>query len=432
MSLRSLRVAALALLAAAGASACMLFDVKEQEALLDARCAISGTVSIAKPEPRPLVIVLLRHAPGAAGRARGDWQVADHFVLEQPGRWGFGTGPGRYALSAYEDVNDDRKYQPGEPYADFGLETPIACTPGAVIDGLTLPIPERVTNPYPNAFDVRELQKRSIVEHAERTLGQLMVVGEVVKLSDDRFSHDNAESGLWRPFDFLLNSWSGVYFLEPYDPLRVPVLFVHGANGTPLSFSTLIEKLDRTRFQAWVAYYPSGMSLAVIADNLNQSMTKLHARHRYPDFAVVAHSMGGLVARGLIQRQVATTRDVEMPLFVSISTPWGGHKAAGRALDSPIVVRVWRDMAPQSDYQRDLFSRPLPQGMRHHLIFTYGLGARDLDESSDGAVTVHSQLISAAQRDALRLHGFDASHVGVLEDPEVSALLNDILKQTFP
>jgi pimeloyl-ACP methyl ester carboxylesterase len=221
-----------------------------------------------------------------------------------------------------------------------------------------------------------------------------------------------------------------VYFLEPYDRRKIPVLFVHGINGSPANFTYLIEHLDRRRFQPWVYYYPSGVHLAAIADHLNQTMAKLELRYRFPRFAVVAHSMGGLVSRGFILRHAQTAKAERIPLYVTLSTPWQGHKGAEIGIKySPAVVRVWIDMAPGSDYLKSLFASPLPAGMAHHLVFTFKGSASG--ESGDGVVTVASQMYPEAQREAVRLYGFDDTHDGVLSNKDASALLNDLLARSY-
>src|SRR3954463_276016 len=350
---------------------CMLLDVKPQQAMLDATCMLTGTVGAARKDPRAMVVVLFRQDERAKGSTPG-WHVVDHFVLEQPGSFGFGTGEGRYALGAFEDHNRDLIYQPGEPYGTLAFNQPLKCEPGTRLADLKLVIPETVKDPFPQVLDIRKLQARNLDDQVRATFGQLTVTGELAKLSDARFSEENAESGLWRPFDFLVNAHAGIYFLEPYDAKRIPVLFVHGINGTPQNFEYLVAQLDRTRFQPWVYYYPSGAQLSIVADHLEQTMAKLQARYQFPRYAVVAHSMGGLVSRGFIQRQAGRTSADRIALFVSLSTPWGGHRAAEIGVKtSPVVVRVWNDMAPGSDYQRTLYSTPLPAGVQHHLMFTF-------------------------------------------------------------
>jgi pimeloyl-ACP methyl ester carboxylesterase len=293
-------------------------------------------------------------------------------------------------------------------------------------------IPAKVRDPFPQKLDIAALQKRTLESQADRTLGQLTVTGEVISLKDARFTQDNAESGLWRPFDFVQNSWAGVYFLEPYDAKKIPVLFVHGINGTPASFDYLIEQLDRTRFQPWVYYYPSGLHLAGIASHLDETMAKLELRYGVSRVAVVAHSMGGLVSRGYLLRAAENKRPVSVPLYVTISTPWGGHEGAETGVKTaPVVVHVWRDMAPGSEYQKSVFAQSLPAATSHHLLFTYNRKSSSFGESDDQSVTVASQLLAAAQLGAARIYGFDDSHVGVLRDAEVSKLLNGLLAASY-
>ena len=67
--------------------------------------------------------------------------------------------------------------------------------------------------------------------------------------------------------------------------------------------------------------------------------------------------MGGLVSRGFLQRYHAGGGKAAISLFVSIATPWDGHKAAELGVKTaPAVVRVWIDMAPGSDYLRSLYA----------------------------------------------------------------------------
>jgi pimeloyl-ACP methyl ester carboxylesterase len=279
---------------------------------------------------------------------------------------------------------------------------------------------------------VAGLQTMALDAQVSSVFGQQVAVGELTSLAEDLFSDQVAESGLWRPFDFLVDGYAGVYFLETYDPKRVPVLFVHGINGTPANFKYLIEHLDHKRFQAWVYYYPSGLHLATIAEQLNQTITKLQGRYRVQRFAVVAHSMGGLVSRGFILRHQQSRSASDIPLYVTMSTPWGGHKAAESGVKTaPVVVEVWHDMAPGSEYQRSLFAQPLPAEMQHHMLFTFQRKNSSFGESDDQSVTVASQLAVPAQRGAVRVYGFDDTHIGVLRNPEVSQLLNDLLARSF-
>ena len=242
---------------------------------------------------------------------------------------------------------------------------------------------------------------------------------------------------MWAPFDFVFNVRPGVYFLQAYDPTKIPVLFVHGIQGTPLSFRFLIEHLDADTFQPWVAYYPSGASLSLCAEYLSQMMDKLRLQYGMKRLVVVAHSMGGLVARGFILRYLEAAPQSAIPLYVTIATPWGGHKSAARGVRyAPAVVRSWYDMAPDSRYLRDIFyqdpdtvqrRRTFPRSLAHHLLFAFNRHSASFGASDDQVVTVASQLRAEAQREAYRLYGFDLTHTSILEAPEVAHLLNEIL-----
>ena len=244
--------------------------------------------------------------------------------------------------------------------------------------------------------------------------------------------------GLWKPLEFIFDVGPGIYFREPYDPARIPVLFVHGIDGTPRNFESLVDQLDRTRFQAWFYYYPSGVGLPGLGRHLDKVVASLAAHHGVPRVFVVAHSMGGLVARSFILHHYDTRKRHEVELFVSISTPWNGHDAARRGVEyAPVVVYSWRDVATGSDFLRDLFwadaeatvRRRLPDEVPFHLFFGHHRAQWRPGTSGDGTVSVASQLRPEAQDEARAIRGFDAGHVNILQRPETAALLNAILAE---
>src|SRR6185295_7947075 len=118
-------------------------------------------------------------------------------------------------------------------------------------------------------------------------------------------------------------------------PKKVPVLFVHGALGHPGNFTALIARLDRKQFQPWLAYYPTAVRLETTAMSLDRWMQYLYVQYQFPRLAVVAHSMGGLVARAYVNRVAAAddSRAAGLRLFFTISTPWDGHAGAQRGVD---------------------------------------------------------------------------------------------------
>ena len=418
------------LLAGVLATGCMVFDVKEQQAKLDAVCTLNGTASATRAQAQSIVVVLLRRRTAVVSET-ADWQIVDHFILEQPGAWVFVTGAGEYRVIAFADANRDAVIQPGEAMVITVSDRIFSCAAGARFDNIALAIPAS-SPPLDFPVDVAALQARSAAAQVTKTLSQLTAVGEIISMQDERLSRANSADSLWRPFDAMIALHPGVYLLEPHDPRKTPVLFVHGVNDSPARFSPLIARLDRKRFQPWLYSYPSGVGLSDIADHLNQTMAKLRLRHRVPRFAVVAHSSGGLVARGYLLRHAADKRAGNTPLFVTISTPWDGHKMAELGVKyAPTVVRVWYDLAPGSEYLRSLFERPLPADISHHLLFSYRRDSSTYGESADQTVTVASQLSTMAQRESARIYGFDDTHTGVVSNAEMSALLNDLLEKHY-
>jgi len=414
------------ILLAAVPTGCGMLHVKEQQAKMDAFCVIGGRVEAERKDAVPLVVVLARQT-GADPMQRDSWQVADHFVLEEPGQWQFFASPGTYGVVAFQDLNGDLKAQAGEPYLRLERERLFTCKPGERVADVALRIPAAGRSRLNETIDVAALQARSINEQFALTLTQVTAVGEITDLSDPRFADAIANDGLWKPFVFLFKGRPGVYFFQAYDRKKIPVLFVHGINGSPTNFKTLIERLDHDRYQPWVYYYPGGASLANVADHLAQTMRKLHVQYDFPQFVVVAHSMGGLVSRGFIQRYHAGG-GAKIPGFISISSPFDGHKAAETGVKTaPRVVRVWIDMSPGSDYLKSIFAGEL--GVPHYLLFGFRQsgGLHIGGEANDGVVTVASQLRPDAQEHAVRVEGFNETHMGILEAKEVSQKVNGLL-----
>jgi pimeloyl-ACP methyl ester carboxylesterase len=110
------------------------------------------------------------------------------------------------------------------------------------------------------------------------------------------------KDGMWTPLQSVLENGAGIFFIEPYDPSRIPVVFVHGVSGTAGDFRALVDALDKHRFQAWFFQYPSGGRLENVARFLQTLLAEMQARHRFERYIVVAHSAGGLVARSALRR----------------------------------------------------------------------------------------------------------------------------------
>jgi pimeloyl-ACP methyl ester carboxylesterase len=412
------------------ATGCFFRTVREQQARSDALVTIAGTVRAEHATGRPLVVVLL-------GRDGSGTTIRDHFVLEKPGRWIFTATPGTYGLAAFEDRNADLHYDPDEPALVPADRDFVAYAAGQERRDVALTIPTRGRAPVGGPVDIAAVQARTPPDQLRATLGALAVAGDVVPLDDPRFDREHGAQSLWAPFDFVFDVRPGIYFAAPYDPGKIPVLFVHGITGTPRELGPLAAALDPARQQAWYFYYPSGAAIDTVAEFLSELVTRLHVRYGFRELYVVAHSMGGLVARDFILHHAAASGDY-VTRFVSIATPWSGHELARRGVEeAPAVPRSWIGVASGSEFLTRLFydgtgamrtRRRLPPHLKYDLLFTYRRNARRRGESDDGVISLASQLRPEAQDEAATIRGFDESHTSVLGSREAIALLRMLLE----
>ena len=251
--------------------------------------------------------------------------------------------------------------------------------------------------------------------------------GKIRGLDHPGFSRAQARRGLWIADAARDGDTWGIYFLEPYDPDRIPVLFVHGIGGTPLDFRTMLNALDRTKFQAWVFQYPTAPRLGAASSALRGLLADLEHKHRFGALFIVAHSMGGLVARGYLVAAQQDKDDVPRRMLVTFSSPWQGLASAqvgARFMPGP--PESWTDLSPESDF---LVSVRAPlRNASHYIFFGFRRGPSLLaSQSSDGSVALSSQMPRWIQDQAERCWGYDADHVGMLSDAAVLERLNALL-----
>ena len=102
------------------------------------------------------------------------------------------------------------------------------------------------------------------------------------------------------------NDTANLNFMQPYDPKRIPVLFVHGLDSTPGTFAPMYFKLlqdpeIRKNYQFWVFSYPSGYPYPYSASLLRRELDEV--KRDYPghrNMVIVGHSMGSLISRLMV------------------------------------------------------------------------------------------------------------------------------------
>lgn len=409
--------AALALALAACAGCALHRAAREVRTVREQGFLAGGLLSPA--DAGDLHVVLFRRSDGGAWTIDGVCSLA-----EQSEVWSFLIDGGTdYAVAALRDRNRDRAWTPREPWATAGLTEPIRLAPGTHITGLALELEDQGTPPEDLLDALRSAERASCALRFAR--------GEVTTLDDARFAPEVASDGLWTPVAAVGETGAGVYFLEPFDPRRIPVLFVHGIGGSPRDLAPIVDGLDRRRFQPWVFHYPSGFPLRAISSALERVLFELRDEHGFEQILIVAHSMGGLISRDLVQRVDADPdRRGLVGALVTLASPLAGHSAAKWGLRfAPEPVPAWIDMDPDGEFVREL-ARPWPADVPHVLLFGFRRGGNVLlPLSSDSVVAVAAQLPAWAQESAALIRGFDADHMEILSDPSAIALVGRVLAE---
>ncbi len=408
-----------ALLAGAGAlSSCGLIGLRQHVETLESTGAVTVEVTPPPAGPHPTYALAWRMENGARKDSAGFQRVREDGIAAFNLKMG-----SLYRVGAFTDENDNGAFDAGEPLDFIKDVPPVALTdPSATPRILKLALHRDHGLPEGTVIHVPE-------ENAELGGRMNLAIGEVASLDDPRFKADAGSAGLWRPLRFLSENQFGLYLTEPYAPERIPVVFVYGIGGSPQDWRYFIQNFDRTRYQLWFFHYPSGMRLARVSSALALSLRTMKQRTGFTKCFVVAHSMGGLVSRAAINRAVADAGTNFIPKFVTVSTPWGGHKAAEsgiRHLKKP--VPSWLDVKPGSDFLLSLYATPLPRGTTHDLIYgSIEKGYVWMSEANDGVVTVKSETDLRVKRSTTSFTHLRKEHVEILNQDECLRLVEKLL-----
>ena len=105
---------------------------------------------------------------------------------------------------------------------------------------------------------------------------------------------------------------TGLYFLQPYDPGKIPIVMVHGLVSSPDAYRDIINDLSpepwfREHYQVWLYNYPTGTPWLYNAMRFRQIMDEAgkYVRSKGDDrtlrkMVILSHSMGGLLTRTAI------------------------------------------------------------------------------------------------------------------------------------
>ncbi len=393
------------------ATGCALIKLKEEVSESLASTVLVGQVASAIPEKGVIVVA-------AYSLKDGERKIAHYTVLHEAGEYELMVAAGNYYVCAYWDQNSNLVYDAGEPAGQYGEPKLVAAPAGGVVLEINFGIAEK-DRPIdlPRGFEITPDKPRTL--HSRQA-------GAVVELNDERFSAENGSKGFWEPLDFFKTIGGNIYFLEEYNPEKIPILFIHGAAGTPKGWEYFINNLDRKRFQPWLFYYATGSRIKGMSYLLFWKLYNLQIKYKFDTLFITAHSMGGLVARSFIMDYGRYAPYVK--LFIALATPWGGDRMAEYGVkQSPAVIPSWIDMQPEGDFLQSLYRDKLPDTVSFYM-FTGHRGSRNpFRSNNDGTIAFTSLMDLRPQAEAKMNYVFNEDHASIVDSPAALAQYNTII-----
>jgi len=387
-------------------TACGLVEINKQAEIIDNFGTLKGSVKNNSQSKGSIIV--------------GIFQKNDRFLKKKTkfkvpvdGNFKLSLPPNTYIVAAFVDSNENNKYDSGEAGQFYSSSAEVKIDSKQLVELSSLVI-TGVPKSLPDNIKLISAEAK-IVKN----------IGKVTTLDDPSFTSDNYSMGMWKPLDFINSVGGGVFLLEAYDKEKIPVLFIHGIGGGPTDFSDLIATLDKKHFQPIVVYYPSGFRLNMISDYLSRAMSDLQTKYGFKKLVVIAHSMGGLVSRSFLKKYFKRYPQYakSIQLYISINSPMQGIGSLSAINYYPVVIPVWRDLVPNSDFINDLHKWQLPASVRYHMIFSFKKG-----EDSDGVISIYSQLPYNLQAEAVRVYGFNTNHIGPLHEEKPIAIIKSIIE----
>lgn len=349
--------------------------------------------------------------------------IVHYTTLHEPGAYELIVPKGNYRLVAFENKNRNLIYDKGEAAGQYIGSEYVSAPAGGVVSNMDIMISslntEKIDFPVGSALPPKKTNSFHNTS-----------AGAIADLDDILFSAEYSSKGLWTPVEFYKEVGGNIYFLEEYDPKKIPILFVHGAGGSPQNWRAFFDNIDREKYQPWFYYYPSGSSLVSMTHLLFWKLYNLQAKYKFKELYITAHSMGGLVSRSLIMNFGEAFPAITN--LITISTPWGGEELAALGVKySPAVVPAWKDMQPEGEFIQSIFRKEMPQTIDYYLLFGHKGNRNILRANNDNAVTIASQLDQRAQHEAKMIYGYDEDHVSILSSKQVLSQYNSILSAAY-
>ncbi len=219
--------------------------------ILDDQYRVSGVIENADSQKSPVRAVIVEWDRDGNNVISGDIiDLTDGGVFVFPV-----SSPHNQYVAAYADTNRDGNYDAGEPLwfhrGTDGNPSPVSLD----APDRTVRVSGELSPANKAPADLIAAIAAAVAEKGVDSFitrqGVRFAVGEKADLDDPRFAATRGGDGLWTPATFAIQSGFGLYFRKDYHPGKTPVLFIHGAAGSPQDWRLAMEKLDPDIYQPW-------------------------------------------------------------------------------------------------------------------------------------------------------------------------------------
>ena len=182
---------------------------------------------------------------------------------------------------------------------------------------------------------------------------------------------------------------------QEFDAARPIVVVVHGFNSSPQRNQAMLESIRAADHPCGTFAYPNDYAIPASAQLLSCELQRFAREHPERRFALVCHSMGGIVARACVEDSLYDPGNVDRVILIAPPTNgsliayfavgtdlwehWLARRSGGpwRRMRDSIVDGLGEaadELRPDSDFLEELNSRPRNSRVEYTIIL--GTGAR--------------------------------------------------------
>ena len=221
-------------------------------------------------------------------------------------------GLGVPMVAIRERPQPDRYLGKMVPYAATGVLRPLGSETFAKNDDASpqiRPVAHRDDRPTIARLELYDPLRVTYCSDSNRSWDLARDISAPLGFARSHLNRDNLKSFLHPGRD---DEFSGLRMIEPYQPGKIPIVFVHGLLSDRLTWIDLVNDLRSSpwlarRYQFWFYQYSTGdpfiISAAEMRQTLKLAVAKLDPQgsdQSLSEMVLVGHSMGGLVSKLLI------------------------------------------------------------------------------------------------------------------------------------